>query len=162
MIGTSQGYNRIYENKSFQFFCSNLFQTLAKNGSLEIVLRLFEELRNSLFKSSLKDSGGKPVDCEHFKWIKVEATKFDVRRSWQKIGRNTTCTHVVIMTYSQHFTTVLMSVLVEYVTDIKQIHTTTEGPFLSFTFLSLPPSFPLMLSRLFKAGKGKSHYHSHW
>lgn len=58
------------------------------------------------------------------------------------------------------FTTVLMSVWVEYVTDMKRTHTIGEGQFLScvlpsFTSLPLPCSlsFPFQLSRSFSGMK---------
>lgn len=51
-------------------------------------------------------------------------------------------------------------VCVNYVTDVKGIHTTGEGSF--FLSLSLPLFFPLMLSRFFKGDKGKRHHHICW
>ena len=48
----------------------------------------------------------------------------------------------------QHFTTVLMSVCAEYVTDMRRIHITGEGLFLScaLSFCLTLPLFPLLLS----------------
>lgn len=64
---------------------------------------------------------------------------------WQNTPENDMQTD--ISTSYQHFTTVLMSVCVKCVTDLKTIHKTVEGQFLSwvlffiyFHFLFLPPS----------------------
>ena len=74
---------------------------------------------------------------------------------WQNTPENDLQTD--ISTSYQHFTTVLMSVCVKCVTDLRTIHTTVEGQFLSwspsfiyFPFLSPPPVLFLALSKELK------------
>ena len=65
----------------------------------------------------------------------------------------------VMLTSCQCLTTVLMSVPVEYVTDMKRIHTGQEQFFscaLSFCFLSHPPS--LSTSRILTLSTGVKEY----
>ena len=65
----------------------------------------------------------------------------------------------VVSTSSRRSTTVLMSVSVEYVTDVKRINTTGDEPLFSSAFLSLPVFPHPCFHALSTVGKGKSSDH---
>lgn len=61
-------------------------------------------------------------------------------------------------TSDKQSTSVLLSVSVEYVTNMKRIHTTGKEQFFVFFFIFLPPSLSPPVLLVLNMGKGKCHH----